>query len=218
MSKQGILETNYSLKNQREKYKKNKRKAINVIESNVTLKVEDQKAKVIFPEILAKLQDDQKYLSSYISQRQEFIKMLNDLIGINHSHAFTKIVKQMLRLANNTQGANCKKMSYLQKKLLRNYNNSFSLNKPIIYKCKGASTTDEDNIRLPFADCILDFSKTGQSQPVIACMLDTGSQISVCSYSMFIKLGGDPNSLDKSKSFSISSTTEIRDELHFRGG
>ena len=80
MSKQGVLETNYSLKSQREKYKKNKRKAINVIESNVTLKVEDQKAKVIFPEMLAKLQDDQKYLSSYISQRQEFIKMLNDLI------------------------------------------------------------------------------------------------------------------------------------------
>ena len=43
-------------------------------------------------------------------------------------------------------------------------------------------------------------------------MLDTGSQISVCSYSMFIKLGGDPNCLDKSKSLSISSTTELRDD------
>ena len=43
-------------------------------------------------------------------------------------------------------------------------------------------------------------------------MLDTGSQISVCSYSTFIKLGGDPNSLDKSRSFSISSTTELRDD------
>ena len=101
------------MKNQREKYKKNKRKAINVIESNLSLKVEDQK--VIFPEILAKLQDDQKYLSTYISQRQEFIKMLNDLIGLNHSHTFTKIVKQMLSLANNKQGANCKKMSSLKK-------------------------------------------------------------------------------------------------------
>ena len=76
----------------------------------------------------------------------------------------------------------------------------------------GASTKEEDNIRLPFSDCILDFSKTGTSQPVIACMLDTGSQISVCSYSMFIKLGGDPSSLDKSTSFSISSTTELRDD------
>ena len=55
MSKQGVLETNYSLKSQREKYKKNKRKAINVIESIVTLKVEDQKAKVIFPEIFGKV-------------------------------------------------------------------------------------------------------------------------------------------------------------------
>ena len=69
---------------------------------------------------------------------------------------------------------------------------------------------------MPFTDCILDFSKTGQSQPVIACMLDTGSQISVCPYSMFVKLGGDPNSLDKSRSFSISSTTELWDDCILR--
>ena len=74
MSKQGVLETNYSLKSQREKYKKNKLKTINVLESNVTEKIEDQKAKVISPEILAKFQDEQKYLSSYISQRKGFNK------------------------------------------------------------------------------------------------------------------------------------------------
>ena len=108
--------------------------------------------------------------------------MLNDIIGLNHSHAFTKIVKQMLKFANKTQGPHYKKMIYLQKKLLRSYNNSCGLNKPIIYKCKGASTTDEDYIRLPFTDFILDFGKTGPSQPIIACMLDTGSQISFCSY------------------------------------
>ena len=173
MSKQGILETNYSLKNQREKYKKNQRKTKTVSESNLTLKVEGQKEKVILPEILAKLKDDQQYISSYISHRQEFIEMLNDLIGLNHSHAFTKIVKQMSKFANKTQGPHYKKMIYLQKKLLRSYNNSCGLNKPIIYKCKGASTTEEDNIRLPFTDCILDFGKTGPSLPIIACMLDT---------------------------------------------
>ena len=67
MSKQGILETNYSLKNQREKYKKNQRKGKNISESNLTLQVEGQKEKVILPEILAKLKDDQQYISSYIS-------------------------------------------------------------------------------------------------------------------------------------------------------
>ena len=66
MSKQGVLETNYSLKNQRDKYKKNQRKTKNVSESNLTLQVEGQKEKVILPEILAKLKDDQKYISSYI--------------------------------------------------------------------------------------------------------------------------------------------------------
>ena len=215
MSKQGILETNNLLKNLCEKYKKNQHKAKNAIESNLTLKVEGQKAKVILPEILAKLKDDQQYISSYISHRQEFIEMLNDLIGLNHSHAFTKIVKQMLKLANKTQGSHYKKIIYLQKKLLHSYNNSCSLNKPIIYKCKGASTTEEDNIRLPFTDCILDFSKTGTSQPVIACMLDTGSQISVCSYSMFRKLGGDPSSLHK---FFHIFYNRIERRLHIRGG
>ena len=212
MSKQGILETNYSLKHQREKYKKNQGKANNAIESNRTLEAEGQKAKIISPEVLAKLKDDQHLISLYISHRQEFITMLNDLIELNHSHAFTKIVKKMLKLANKTQGSHFKKIIYLQKKLLHSYNNSSSFIKPIIYKCQGASTKEEDNIRLPFTDCILDFSKTGTIQPVIACMLDSGYQISICSYSMFKKLGGDQSSLDKSKSFSISSTTELRDD------
>ena len=58
MSKQGILETNYLLKNQREKYKKIQRKTQNAIESNLTLKVQGQKAKIILPEVLNKLKDD----------------------------------------------------------------------------------------------------------------------------------------------------------------
>ena len=122
MTKNGTLETSYSLKNQREQYKKSKRKAVNVTESNLSLKVKDQK--VISPEILAKLQDDQIYLSLYLLRRHEFIKLLNDLIELNYSTAFKKIVKHMLRLASETQNANCKKISSLHKKLLRNYNNS----------------------------------------------------------------------------------------------
>ena len=133
--------------------------------------------------------------------------MLNDLIRLNHSPAFTKIVKQMLKLTNKKQGSHYKKIIYLQKKLVNSYNNSCSLIKSIVYKCADASTKEEDNIHLPFTDCILDFSKTGTTQPVIACMLDTGSQISICSFSMFRKLGGDQSSLDTTKSYSISSTT-----------
>ena len=124
MTKNGTLETSYSLKNQREHFKKSKRKAVNVTESNLSLKVQDQK--VIPPELLAKLQDNQIYLSLYLLQRHEFIKLLNDLTELNYSTAFTKIVKRMLRLASETQNANCNKMSSLNKKLLPNYNNSFS--------------------------------------------------------------------------------------------
>ena len=43
-------------------------------------------------------------------------------------------------------------------------------------------------------------------------MLDSGSQLSCCSYAMFVSLGGDPKYLDRSKAVTISSTTEIRND------
>ena len=43
-------------------------------------------------------------------------------------------------------------------------------------------------------------------------MMDTGSQISVCSFEMFLKLGGNTNNLDRSKTVTISSTTELKDD------
>ena len=91
MTKNGTLETSYSLKNKREHFKKSKSKAVNVTESNLSLKVQDQK--VIPPELLAKLQDNHIYLSLYLLQRHE----------LNYSTAFTKIMKRMLRLASETQ-------------------------------------------------------------------------------------------------------------------
>ena len=44
------------------KYKKNQRTTKNAIGSNLTLKVEGQKAKIISPEVLAKLKDDQHFI------------------------------------------------------------------------------------------------------------------------------------------------------------
>ena len=72
--------------------------------------------------------------------------------------------------------------------------------------------SEQDNIRIPFVDCILDISRFGKSKQVVPCMLDTGSQISVCSYDMFIDLGGNPDELDKSRAVAISSTTELKDD------
>ena len=43
-------------------------------------------------------------------------------------------------------------------------------------------------------------------------MIDSGSQISVCSYNMFVSLGGDPKNLDRSKAVTISSTTEMKND------
>ena len=41
-------------------------------------------------------------------------------------------------------------------------------------------------------------------------MIDSGSQLSCCSYAMFLSLGGDPEYLDRSKAVTISSTTKLR--------
>ena len=114
MSKNGTLETSYSLKNQRDHYKKSKRKTTNVTESNLLMSnIQDQK--VIPPEILTKLQDNQTYLALYLLQREEFITLLNDLVALNYSSAFTKLVKRMLRLASDKQNANCKIMNSMHK-------------------------------------------------------------------------------------------------------
>ena len=67
-------------------------------------------------------------------------------------------------------------------------------------------------MKLPFVDAILDINRSGKAGQIVPCMLDTGSQISVCSYKMFIDLGGDPIKLDKSKTVAISSTTELKDD------
>ena len=66
-----------------------------------------------------------------------------------------------------------------------------------MYRCNGASLGEQDNLKLPFVDCILDINRSGKAGQIVPCMLDTGSQISVCSYKMFIDLDGDPSKLDK---------------------
>ena len=63
--------------------------------------IQDQK--VIPPEILTKLQDNKTYLALYLLHREEFIKSLNDIVALNYSSAFTKLVKRMLRLASDKQ-------------------------------------------------------------------------------------------------------------------
>ena len=70
----------------------------------------------------------------------------------------------------------------------------------------------QDNLKLPLVNCILDINKSGSAGQIVPCMLDTGSEISVCSFEMFLKLGGNPNNLDRSKTVTISSTTELKDD------
>ena len=148
----------------------------------------------------------------YLIKREEYLSFLNELLAINFSPAFTKLVKPMLRLASIKQNDNCRKFRAMHKKLLRIHNN-YSLHKnQVVYRCNGAALSEQDNIKLPFVDCILDISRSGKAEKVVPCMLDTGSQISVCSYEMFIDLGGDPDKLDKSRTVAISSTTELKDD------
>ena len=72
--------------------------------------------------------------------------------------------------------------------------------------------SDHDNLKLPWVTCILDINRAGKPGQIVPCMIDSGSQISVCSYDMFVHLGGDPKNLDRSKAVTISSTTELKND------
>ena len=181
MTKNGVLETSYSLKQQRDKFKKNKRKTSITTESNLVMS-NVKNPNIIPNDILTKLQNSQMLLSMYLLQREKYITFLNDLMTLNFSPAFTKLVKCMVRLASITQSANCSKLNAMHKKLLKIYNNSLLNKNQIVYRCNSASLPEQDNIKLPFVNCILDISRTGTSEQIVPCLLDSGSQIFVCSY------------------------------------
>ena len=118
----------------------------------------------------------------------------------------------MKNLANQSQDVSCKKLKSMHIKLLTIYKNSLLDKEKIFYKCSASLLSSDDNLNLPWVSCILDINKDGKPGKIMPCMVDSGSQISVCSYNMFVNLGGDPNNLDRSKAVTISSTTEMKND------
>ena len=171
-----------------------------------------EKIKTIPSEILEKLKDNTMNISMYLLKRDEYLQFLNQLLEINFSPSFNKLLKRMLKLASIKQVDYYRKFKAMHKKLFGIYTSSLLVSNQIVYMCKGASLGEQDNLKLPFVDCILDINRSGKAGRIVPCMLDIGSQISVCSHQMFLDLGGDPNKLDKSKTVAISSTTELKDD------
>ena len=90
MSKDGVLETSYSLKHQREQFKKSRKKKAIIAESNILLpKVEELKP--IPNEILEKLQDNTMNISMYLLKWDEYVQFLNDILAINFNPSFNKL-------------------------------------------------------------------------------------------------------------------------------
>ena len=119
MTKNGVLETSYSLKQQRDKCKKNKRKTSIITESNLLMS-NDKNPHILPNDILTKLQNSQMILSMYLLEREKYISFLHNLVTLNVSPAFTKLVKRMIRLASITNYANCNKLSGMHKKTIKN--------------------------------------------------------------------------------------------------
>ena len=151
-------------------------------------------------------------ISMYLLQRNEYILFLNQVLEINFSPPFNKVLNRMIKLANLQQDINCQKIKAMHTKLVKIYNNSFLDKSKVIYRCSASLLSDHDNLKLPWVTCILDINKAGKSSQIVPCMIDSGSQISVCSFDMFVNLGGDPNKFDKSKAVTISSTTEMKND------
>ena len=204
MTKDGVLESSYSLKNQREQFKKSIKKKAIINESNILLsKVEEMKT--ISKEILEKLQNITMNISMYLLQRDEYIQFLNQLLEINFSPPFNKLLNRMIKLASLKQDINCQKIKAMHTKLVKIHKNSFLDRSKVIYRCSASLLSDHDNLKLPWVTCILDINRAGKAGQIVPCMIDSGSQISVCSYDMFVNLGGDPKNLDRSKAVTIAA-------------
>ena len=118
----------------------------------------------------------------------------------------------MIKLANLKEVINCQKIKAMHTKLVKIHKNSFLDTNKVIYRCSASLLSDHDNLKLPWVTCILDINRDGKASKLVPCMLDSGSQLSCCSYAMFVSLGGDPKYLDRSKAVTISSTTEMRND------
>ena len=85
MTKDGILESSYSLKNQRDQYKKLTKKNAITVESNVLFpKVSE--IQPISNEILDKIKNIDMYISMYLLQRDEYIQFLNKILEMISAH------------------------------------------------------------------------------------------------------------------------------------
>ena len=184
LSKDGVLETSFSLKNQREQFKKSLKKKEVISESNISLpRVET--LRVTPNKMLEKLKDDKLSIPMYLMNRDKYIELLSQILETNFSPAVYKLLKRMIRLANLKQHDCCRKIRSMHKKSIKIYENSFSNRTKVVYRCNAALLDVQDNLKLPLINCILDINKSGSAGQIVPCMLDTGSQISVCSFEMF---------------------------------
>ena len=148
----------------------------------------------------------------YFLKRDDYIQILNKLLEMNFNPQFNKHLNKMINLANLSQDVSCLKIKSMHTKLLKIYKNSFLDKNKVIYRCSASLLSNHDNLNLPWVSCILDIDRDGKPGKIVPCMIDSGSQISVCSYNMFVSLGGDPKNLDRSKAVTISSTTEMKND------
>ena len=75
--------------------------------------------KTISNEILDKLKNIDMNISMYLLQRNEYILFLNQVLEINFSPPFNKVLNRMIKLANLQQDINCQKIKAMHTKLVK---------------------------------------------------------------------------------------------------
>ena len=133
LSKDGVLETSFSLKNQREQFKKSLKKKEVISESNISLpRVET--LRVIPNKMLEELKDDKLSIPMYLMNRDKYIELLSQILETNFSPAVNKLLKRMIRLANLKQHVCCWKIGAM----IKIYENSFSNKTKVVYRSNAA--------------------------------------------------------------------------------
>ena len=208
ISKTGVVASTYTIKAERDKYKKakNKRKAAQS-SSAIDVSHDDPQTSQDLPtlDLLCQQVKD--------SSHEDFKSSINKFLQKNPSKDITKLAQRILAKVEEAPGTWNNKLLSLCKTLINKHARASNISSPKILECSTISLPEESVYELPLVQGLLRCKTSGSTEnEIFPMMLDTGSEISLLSFEKFLQIGGKEEILDKKCKFSISSSTELRED------
>ena len=208
ISKTGVVASTYTIKAERDKFKKakNRRKAAQSC-SDMNVSAHDPHTSLDLPtlDLLCRQVKD--------SSHEEFKLSIDKFLQKDPSKVTKKLAQRILTKAEETPGVWSNKLMSLCKNLINKFARAVNIPSPKILKCNAISLPAESVYELPLVQGWLRCKSTGSTEnEIFPMMLDTGSEISLLGLEKFLQIGGKEETLDKKSRFSISSSTELKED------